>query len=54
MSSRDKIFMVLELVTGGELFDKVVAEGPMKVRRNGWAGGAGWSTRGAHACVLDS
>ena len=33
MSSRDKIFMVLELVTGGELFDKVVAEGPMKVGR---------------------
>ena len=31
MSSRDKIFMVLELVTGGELFDKIVAEGPMKV-----------------------
>ena len=32
MSSRDKIYMVLELVTGGELFDHVVANGPIKVR----------------------
>lgn len=41
MSSRDKIFMVLELVTGGELFDKIVAEGPMKVG----AGRAGIGSR---------
>ncbi len=27
LASRTKIFIVLELVTGGELFDKIVAEG---------------------------
>lgn len=32
MASRQKIYMVMELVPGGELFDKVVAEGPMSVR----------------------
>lgn len=30
MSSREKIYMVLELVTGGDLFDKIAAEGPLK------------------------
>ncbi|KAG7669363.1 hypothetical protein KSW81_007518 [Nannochloris sp. 'desiccata'] len=30
MSSKDKIFMVMELVTGGDLFDKIAVEGPMK------------------------
>ena len=30
MSSRDKIFMAMELVTGGDLFDKIATEGPMK------------------------
>lgn len=32
MASRQKVYMVMELVPGGELFDKVVAEGPMSVR----------------------
>ena len=27
LASRTKIFIVLELITGGELFDKIVAEG---------------------------
>jgi hypothetical protein len=36
MSSKDCIFMVLELVTGGELFDKIVAEGPMKASSRCW------------------
>lgn len=30
MSSKDKIFMVMELVTGGDLFDKIAVEGPLK------------------------
>ena len=30
MASREKIFMAMELVTGGDLFDKIAAEGPMK------------------------
>ena len=30
LASRTKIFIVLELVTGGELFDKIVAEGRFK------------------------
>eukprot|EP00889_Picochlorum_renovo_P000279 jgi/Picre1/27309/NNA_000278.t1 len=30
MSSKDKIFMVMELVTGGDLFDKIAIQGPFK------------------------
>lgn len=34
LASKTKIFIVLELITGGELFDKIVAEGRFKeVRR---------------------
>ena len=32
MASRQNKYMVIELVPGGELFDKIVAEGPMSVR----------------------
>ncbi|KAK9864289.1 hypothetical protein WJX84_010483 [Apatococcus fuscideae] len=30
MASQDKIYMVMELVPGGELFDQVIADGPFK------------------------
>jgi serine/threonine protein kinase len=32
MASKDKIYLVMEFVSGGELYDRVVAEGPLKVR----------------------
>jgi serine/threonine protein kinase len=32
MATRDKIYVVLELVPGGELFDKIIADGPLSVR----------------------
>ena len=32
MASKDKIYMVMEFMPGGELFDKIVAEGPLEVR----------------------
>lgn len=31
MASKDKIYMVMEFMPGGELFDKIVAEGPLDV-----------------------
>lgn len=38
MASKTKIYMVMELVAGGELFDKVVGDGPMPVSGSrGWA-----------------
>ena len=43
MSSRDKIYVVTELVAGGELFDKIVAEGPMKASGVGWLAVGGWA-----------
>ena len=33
LASRTKIFIVLELITGGELFDKIVAEGRFEEER---------------------
>jgi hypothetical protein len=32
MASKDKIYMVMEFMPGGELFDRIVAEGPLDVR----------------------
>ena len=31
MASKDKIYMVMEFMSGGELFDKIVADGPLEV-----------------------
>ena len=31
MASKDKIYMVMEFMPGGELFDKIVADGPLEV-----------------------
>ena len=37
LASRQQIFMIMELVPGGELFDKIIAEGPMSVSTAGHA-----------------
>lgn len=42
MASKDKIYVVMELVTGGELFDQIVAEGPKKVGGDWVWEGKGW------------
>jgi hypothetical protein len=31
MASKDKIYIVMEFMPGGELFDKIVADGPLEV-----------------------
>ena len=31
MASKDKIYIVMEFMSGGELFDKIVADGPLEV-----------------------
>lgn len=54
MASKDKIFVVMELVTGGELFDQIVAEGPMKVGAAGWAVCKEWGEEVGCGCMSES
>ena len=49
MASKDKIYMVMEFMPGGELFDKIVAEGPMEARASSRV--RNQQHKGHHACA---
>ena len=52
-ASRDRIYMVMELVPGGELFDYIIENGPLQVASSSFS--SIWSVWGrAGACALGS